>query len=60
METTVERRKRGPVPSGNVKTSISIDAELLEWGKRQPGGLSEIVRKLLREAKDKQEPPRHA
>ena len=51
-----QRKKPGPVPgSGSgkdrVKTSMEIDADLLEWGKQQPGGLSELVRRLLREEK---------
>jgi hypothetical protein len=26
-----------------------LEAELAEWGKRQPGGLSELIRRLLKE-----------
>jgi hypothetical protein len=33
---------------------MEIDIDLLEWGKRQPGGLSETVRRLLREAKERE------
>lgn len=50
------RKKRGPVANPNlVITSVSLDADLLEWGKNQPGGLSALMRRLLREEKDKAE-----
>jgi len=32
---------------------MEIDVDLIEWGKNQPGGLSGLVRRLLREAKEK-------
>jgi hypothetical protein len=32
-----------------------LDPDLIEWGKLQPGGLSETVRRLLREAKTRQD-----
>jgi len=50
------RKKRGPVANPNlVITSVSLDADLLEWGKNQPGGLAALVRRLLREEKEKAE-----
>lgn len=53
---TRERKKPGPAPRPNTdRTSLIIDTDLIEWGKTQPGGLSETVRRLLREAKDKAE-----
>jgi hypothetical protein len=42
------RRKPGPVPGPERRQfTILIDPELGEWGKQQPGGLSEMVRRLL-------------
>ena len=49
------QRRRGPVPAGDDKFTILLPRELGDWGKQQPGGLSELVRRLLREAKGKQE-----
>jgi hypothetical protein len=46
------RRKPGPVPGPPTrKYNLLLDEELGEWGKRQPGGLSELVRQLLTEEK---------
>ena len=43
-----ERRKPGPVPGPPTrKVNILLEEELAEWGKQQPGGLSEMVRRLL-------------
>ena len=44
-------RRRGRVPSEveRIKTTLLLDLDTVEWGKRQPGGLSEIIRQLLRE-----------
>ena len=44
-------RRRGRVPSETerIKTTLLLDLDTVEWGKRQPGGLSEIIRQLLRE-----------
>jgi len=51
-----QRKKPGPVANPNlVITSVSLDADLLEWGKNQPGGLSALLRRLLREEKERAE-----
>ena len=44
-------RRRGRVPSEaeRIKTTLLLDLDTVEWGKRQPGGLSETIRQLLRE-----------
>ncbi len=36
-------------------TSVSLDTDLLEWGKNQSGGLSALLRHLLRQAKEQAE-----
>jgi hypothetical protein len=48
-----EGKKPGPASRlpAMVKTTILIEPEQLEWGKNQPGGLSALVRRLLREAR---------
>ncbi len=47
------RKKPGPMANPDlVTTSIKLESDLLEWGKNQPGGLSALVRGLLRTAKD--------
>ena len=43
------RRGRVPADAERVKTTLLLDLDTVEWGKRQPGGLSEIIRQLLRE-----------
>lgn len=52
--TTPKGRTRGriPAPVARVKTTLLLDLDTVEWGKRQPGGLSEIIRRLLRQAYD--------
>jgi len=41
-------------PSGEdavrVKTTLLLDLDTVEWGKKQSGGLSEVIRRLLRQA----------
>ena len=54
MKTTMaetEGRKRGRVPAATerVKTTLLLDLDTVEWGKRQHGGLSGLIRQLLRE-----------
>ena len=50
-----ERRRPGPVPGPPTrKYNILLDEELAEWGKQQPGGLSELLRRLLKEEREKQ------
>jgi len=49
-------RKRGPVPGPErIRTTVYLDPELVDWGKVQPGGLSELMRRLLQDAKQKSE-----
>ena len=47
-----EKRTRGRVPADaeRVKTTLLLDLDTVEWGKREPGGLSELIRQLLRQA----------
>ena len=46
------RRKPGPAPGPPTrKYNLLLGEELGEWGKQQPGGLSELVRRLLKEEK---------
>ena len=48
------RRKPGPVPGPPTrKYNLLLDEELGEWGKQQPGGLSELVRRLIKEERDR-------
>lgn len=56
MATTVHR-KRGPVPKpGRVRVTLYLDSTLADWGKRQKGGLSDLVRNLLVEAQRRDSP----
>lgn len=51
-----ERRKPGPVPGTEKRQyTILIEPELGDWGKAKAGGLSELVRRLLREEKEREE-----
>lgn len=51
--------KRPPRPRGRPATistekyTLSLEAETAEWAKQQPGGLSHLLRCLLREAYEK-------
>ena len=38
-----------------MSTNVMLPEELIEWGNMQPGGLSELVRRLLQEAWEKAE-----
>lgn len=47
-----QERKRGRPPQpGLERYNLMLDRELAEWGKSQPGGLSGLVRDLLRKAR---------
>lgn len=49
------RRKRGPIPGPErIRTTVYIEPALVDWAKRKPRGLSEYVRQLLQEAKDRE------
>jgi hypothetical protein len=47
------RRKPGPTPQLQKARAVTIllEEDLIEWGKSQPGGLSQLVRQMLRAAK---------
>lgn len=56
METRTQRRKPGPVPTpGRVRVTVYLDETLADWGKRQEGGLSDLMRRLLSEAQWREE-----
>jgi hypothetical protein len=47
-------KKRGPVPGPpRERTTVYLEADLVEWAKSQPGGLSELVRDLLKQEKER-------
>lgn len=57
METSKEtaRRRPGPVPGPTTrKYNVLIEEELADWGKQQPGGLSELIRRLLKAERKRQ------
>jgi hypothetical protein len=53
LESPKVRRKAGRIPQLQAARSIHImlEDDLIEWGKGQPGGLSQIVREFLRAKK---------
>jgi hypothetical protein len=53
METTIPK-KRGPLSQGYVDTHLRIEPDLLEFAKEQRGGFSAFVRKLVRDAYDRE------
>ena len=56
MSDEQEKRKPGPVPGEPTRLySLLLVPETAEWGKRKSGGLSELVRRLLREAYDREQ-----
>lgn len=57
METLFKpERKRGPQPGPPTQQySLMLEPDPAEWGKGKPGGLSDFVRRLLREAYEREE-----
>ena len=54
LETAKAKKTPGPIAGPEtVRTNVLIEPDLLEWAKQQPGGFSELVRRLVREAKEK-------
>jgi len=54
MATEKKPKKPGRIPGPpTVKATVLLEEDLLEWGKQQPGGLSELVRRLLREERER-------
>jgi hypothetical protein len=48
------KTRPGPVPGpATKKYTVLLEPELGEWGKQQPGGLSELARRLIRDAREK-------
>ncbi len=59
MEKTEKvARARGRAPSGieTVQYTVMLESETAEWAKRQPGGLSDMLRRLLRQAWQEEQP----
>jgi hypothetical protein len=54
-ETEQDRKRPGPRPNPALaaleKYTMKLDPEDAEWGKAQPGGLSDLVRRLLHQAR---------
>lgn len=49
-------KRPGPVPGPPTrKYNILLDEALAEWAKRQSGGLSELLRRLLKEEQKRRE-----
>ncbi len=48
MSTETETPEQGKT----VKTTIVLDKALVDWAKKQPGGLAVVVRLLLAQAKE--------
>jgi hypothetical protein len=51
---TRTRKPESNSDTSTIKTTILLEPELLAWSKTQPGGLSGLVRRLLREAQEKE------
>lgn len=54
------RTKPGPVPKGYVDIHIDLPRTLRDWAKRQPEGVSALVRRLLLDERKRRasRPPR--
>jgi hypothetical protein len=53
MAATVSTKKKRPGPlakPGRVRVTVYLEEPLAEWGKTQPGGLSDLLRRLLSDA----------
>ena len=54
-----ERKRSGPIPGPlTAKITVLIEPDMIEWGKRQPGGLSATLRMLLRKSKESETLPK--
>jgi hypothetical protein len=54
---TVTKRRRGRVPGPKTdRYQVLLSPELAEWGKQQPGGLSELLRRLMQDAREQMQP----
>lgn len=55
MENTEKQpRRKGPTPGATTQPyTVMLEPEDAEWGKSQPGGLSILLRRLLKEAQNK-------
>ena len=59
MTSSPQRKKTGPVPArGRGRYNVILDTDLAEWGMRQPGGLSDLLRRLLAQARVEEQRPR--
>lgn len=49
---TKQRKKPGPMPGPTTgKYTVLLEPDLADWAKAKPGGLSELIRGLLKEAR---------
>ena len=54
------KRRRAGRAAKRVRVTVYLDEPLASWGKQQEGGLSELLRHLLMEARQQQgAPPQH-
>jgi hypothetical protein len=54
MDATIPKKK-GPMVQGYTDTHLRIEPELLEFAKQQRGGFSAFVRKLVRDAYNREQ-----
>ena len=60
MQKTLVKRRRVGRAVKRVRVTVYLDEPLASWGKQQEGGLSELLRHLLNEARQQQgAPPQH-
>ena len=56
MEEGRNKRKRGPAKGPEtVAYTLMLEEETAEWAKQQPGGLSEMVRRFLRQEMERRQ-----
>jgi hypothetical protein len=48
-------KKPGPMKRGYAQTHILLPPDLLDWAKAQDGGLSDLVRTLLKKERARQQ-----
>jgi len=49
MKPAPKQPKRGPRPKGFLRQHVFLPADLAEWAKNHPEGLSGLIRRLLKE-----------
>jgi hypothetical protein len=54
MKPNTKRERGRPVGPETKRYQLLLEPALAEWARQKPGGLSATIRRLIKEAKDKE------